>query len=307
MDCGAGADRVVAGAGDDNVLGGDGRDTVSGGDGSDTVRSGTGDDLLHGGHGDDSLCGGADNDIVHGDEGNDVLWGQQGDDHLAGGEGSDLIVGGNGSDYMAGCYGNDFLLSRSDAGEPAPASGAARATAGAMPTGNDKLIGGLHADTYRFELMTNARSEVLAGNLRADGTVDWDAVIAEDGAAHDHWVDSIGNDSVVGYSRADGDRIEIIGHSVAVSLQHLDTNRDGRADRSLITLRSDPESGGAHAGDALGTITVFGDLVQLSDLVVDGSANIGAFARPVVGNPFPGDGFGSFPTTWGGFDVVDWM
>ncbi|WP_281932557.1 hypothetical protein, partial [Roseibium album] len=46
-----------------------------------------------------------------------------------------------------------------------------------------------------------------------------------------------------------------------------DTNGDGIVDHSLISLYSDQGSGGgAHNNDDLGTITVYGDLITLSDI-----------------------------------------
>uniref|UniRef100_UPI00273DFC9E LamG-like jellyroll fold domain-containing protein n=1 Tax=Roseibium sp. MMSF_3412 TaxID=3046712 RepID=UPI00273DFC9E len=51
------------------------------------------------------------------------------------------------------------------------------------------------------------------------------------------------------------------------SITYGDSNEDGIVDHSVISLYSDQGSGGgAHANDDLGTITVYGDLITLSDI-----------------------------------------
>ena len=55
------------------------------------------------------------------------------------------------------------------------------------------------------------------------------------------------------------------------SIEHLDSNGDGRADYSLITVISQQGAAGAHDEDLLGTITVYGNLVKASDIKVAAS------------------------------------
>ena len=74
------------------------------------------------------------------------------------------------------------------------------------------------------------------------------------------------------------DKIVIRGHTVDASVEQIDEDRDGQADYSLITLTSNQGgNGGAHDGDHLGTITVYGDLITEDDLAVDNMAFFGAF------------------------------
>ncbi len=55
------------------------------------------------------------------------------------------------------------------------------------------------------------------------------------------------------------------------SIEHLDSNGDGKADYSLITVISQQGASGAHDEDLLGTITVYGNLVKASDIKVAAS------------------------------------
>ncbi|MEP1379309.1 MAG: calcium-binding protein, partial [Paracoccaceae bacterium] len=68
--------------------------------------------------------------------------------------------------------------------------------------------------------------------------------------------------------RAEGDRIVIEGHTTEIAdITYGDANGDGVLDHSIISLYSDQgNNGGAHNLDELGTITVYGDLVKLSDI-----------------------------------------
>lgn len=129
----------------------------------------------------------------------DSCYGGDGNDWLQGGNGNDLLIGGPGNDHMGGCYGRDFLLSRSDAGEPtiARSPGGPRVTEGIVIAGSrDEMFGGQNADIFRFELLTNLRADVIARNPNPDGTIKWQAVTRENGALHDHWVESIGDDVI---------------------------------------------------------------------------------------------------------------
>jgi hypothetical protein len=53
-------------------------------------------------------------------------------------------------------------------------------------------------------------------------------------------------------------------------------NADG-VDESIITLFSNQGGAGAHDGDQLGTVTVFGDMVEEGDIELDAMAHHGAF------------------------------
>nr|WP_305123493.1 calcium-binding protein [Roseomonas sp. GC11] len=278
---GAGNDQLRGHGGADILDGGAGDDRLLGGAGNDQIDGGTGNDRLDGDDGDDQICGDAGHDTLNGGAGNDLLWGADGNDRLQGGDGGDMLTGGFGSDRLEGGAGNDILLSRSDAGEPVIAQN--RAAAKVYPgepllAANDTLQGGAGADTFRFELTMDARPEVAARHLNADGTINWRAVAGENGNLHDHWVNGIGNDTIQDFSRAQGDRIEIAGHTVQATLRLVDSNRDGTADYSLITLRSNQgANGGAHHGDLLGTIKVYGDLLTVADFTATSNVHYGAY------------------------------
>jgi Ca2+-binding RTX toxin-like protein len=212
-------------------------------------------------------------DRLDGGSGADKLWGGSGNDQLTGGTGADLLVGGFGSDRMEGGNGNDVLLSRSDDGEMVAAQDGSTiifgAESAAFTQTNDTLTGGSGGDTFRFEQMVNAKDEIVAKHVNDDGTIDWVGVTGENNATHDHWVDGFGNDVIRDFNRAQGDKIEISGHTAEVkSIEHRDSNGDGRNDYSVITVISQQGAAGAHDEDLLGTITVYGNLVKQSDIAV---------------------------------------
>ena len=259
--------------------------TLTGGSADHDHMNGTASgNMLFAGRSADSVAGMAGNDTLDGGAGNDKVWGGSGNDRLNGGTGDDLLVGGFGADRMEGGNGSDVLLSRSDAGEMvAEQDGTTQIFAdetAAFTAVNDTLIGGRGADTFRFETLINAKDEIIAKHVNADGTIDWAGVTGENDNVHDHWLDGIGNDVIRDFNRAQGDKIEIAGHTNEVqSIQHLDSNGDGRADYSLITVISQQGAAGAHDEDLLGTITVYGNLVRQSDISVDAGVTYGAYER----------------------------
>ena len=250
----------------------------------DHLNGTTGGNVMFSGGGDDNVAGKAGNDMLNGGSGNDKIWGGSGNDQLSGGSGNDLLVGGFGADRMDGGTGNDVLLSRSDAGEMVAAQDGttqifANETA-AFTAVNDILTGGRGADTFRFEGLVNAKDEIVAKHVNADGTIDWHGVTGENNAVHDHWVDGFGNDVIRDFNRKQGDKIEISAHTAEVkSIQHLDSNGDGKADYSVITVISQQGASGAHDEDLLGTITVYGNLVKASDIKVDAMSVYGAYEK----------------------------
>ena len=117
--------------------------------------------------------------------------------------------------------------------------------------------------------MVNAKDEIVAKHVNADGTIDWVGVTGENNATHDHWVDGFGNDVIRDFNRAQGDKIEISAHTAEVkSIEYKDSNGDGKNDYSVITVISQQGNAGAHDEDLLGTITVYGNLVKQSDIAV---------------------------------------
>jgi Ca2+-binding RTX toxin-like protein len=240
--------------------------------------------MLFAGRGDDDVAGMAGNDMLDGGNGNDSMWGGSGNDRLSGGNGNDMLTGGFGADHLNGGAGNDVLLSRSDAGEMVAAQDGttqifADETAAFTAT-NDVLTGGKGGDTFRFEGLVNAKDEIVAKHVNADGTIDWAGVTGENNNVHDHWVDGFGNDTITDFNRAQGDKIEIAAHTAEVkSIEYLDTNHDGKNDTSVITVISQQGNAGAHDEDLLGAITVHGDLVKQSDIKVDNMAVYGAYEK----------------------------
>src|ERR1044072_5211776 len=192
--------------------------------------------------------------------------GSSGHDHLNGTTSNNMLMGGGSDD-------NDVLLSRSDAGEMVAAQDGKTqifaAETAAFKAVNDTLVGGAGGDTFGFEGNVNAKDEIVAKHVNDDGTIDWVGVTGENGAVHDHWVDGFGNDVIRDFNRAQGDKIEISAHTAEVkSIEHKDSNGDGRADYSVITVISQQGNAGAHDEDLLGTITVYGNLVKQSDIAV---------------------------------------
>ncbi len=241
--------------------------------GHDHLNGTTSGNFLFAGASADTLAGMAGNDMLNGGSGDDKVWGGSGNDNLEGGTGNDLLVGGFGADKMSGGNGNDVLLSRSDAGEMVAAQDGKTqifaAETAAFTQKNDTMTGGRGADTFRFEGMVNAKDEIVAKHVNADGTIDWVGVTGENGAVHDHWVDGFGNDTITDFNRAQGDKIEISAHTAEVkSIKYVDANHDGRTDYSLITVISQQGNAGAHDEDLLGTIKVYGDKVKMSDIAV---------------------------------------
>ena len=234
--------------------------------------------------------------VMVGTDGRDFLFrhteidGSYGNDRLRGTPGDDYLDGGPGLDRLFGGPGNDVLVSRSDGWEPVIAQDydadddplgevdpESRTLSPGQPIASDDLlVGGGGADTYRFEILVNAKERILFKHVNDDGTIDWKGVTGENRLVHDHWVDRIGDEVIVGFNRSQGDKIEIVGHTVDVyKLEHLDTDDDGVLDASRLYLQSNQGNAGAHNKDKLGTITVYGDLVRSEDYTVDAHANLG--------------------------------
>ena len=240
-------------------------------------------DHLNGTTGSNTLFGGAKEDTLAGMAGNDTLNGGSGDDKVWGGSGNDNLSGGyrrRSSRRRLRRRPDGWRHRQRHAAQPV---GCGRDGRG--PGRHDADLRGLKPRRSRRSTIrspaalaptpsaskckVNAKDEIVAKHVNADGTIDWVGVTGENNATHDHWVDGFGNDVIRDFNRAQGDKIEISAHTGEVkSIQHKDSNGDGRNDYSVITVISQQGNAGAHDEDLLGTITVYGNLVKQSDIAV---------------------------------------
>ncbi len=238
------------------------------------------DGLLSGNDSDEILTG----SNVQGGYGNDQITGTDGDDFLDGGNGEDRVVGGPG---------NDLIVSRSDGREArvGRSFSAYRDPHGLIDPitktlhkeqpikGNDVLVGGPGGDTFRFITLVNAKKKIIENQTKNDGTIKWMKITLQNTYIHDHWVERIGNDIIEDFNKAEGDKIELVGHTATIPhIDHRDINNDGIKE-SILYVRSDQNAAGAHHKDYLGTITVFGDIVEKSDISKNNVPAIGIVAH----------------------------
>jgi len=139
---------------------------------------------------------------------------------------------------------------------------------------DDTLIGGDGADTFLFKPLINAKQEIIDQHTDENGVIDWTGtgVAGENDNVHDHWVDGIGNDIIYDFNAAEGDQIRIEGHTARIEIEHFDStfDDDDDVDYTVISIYSDQGgNGGAHDGDALGTITVWDAVLTADDIAVD--------------------------------------
>ena len=245
--------------------------------------------------------------------------GGYGDDTINGTAGNDRLDGGHGEDRLFGGDGDDLLISRADGREPViaqdygpaddPGGEVYERTRTIYPyqpiESDDTLEGGPGADTFRFETLINAKEHIILKHVHDNGMIHWHGVAGENDFVHDHWAERLGNEIILDFNRAEGDKIEIVGHTIdAYRLEHIDSDSDGILDASVIYLQSNQGNAGAHNKDRLGTITVFGDLVLESDYMVDAKPAYGivdfVFAideaiTPLVSTPVSEEGLPTFP------------
>jgi Ca2+-binding RTX toxin-like protein len=182
-----------------------GPDNYTGTDAPETLSALGGPDTVSGGGGADIIYGNQNADLIYGNQGNDTVYGGQGADTAYGGQGADIVYGNLGADAIYGNLGNDALYGGRD---------------------NDVLFGGQDSDL----LVGGVGDDTLTGGIGAD-TYQFGA--------------NSGRDLVLGFSTAQGDKLDFGGQTYTVS----DDGNGG----TLLTL-----SGGgtvALAGVAPGTVS----------------------------------------------------
>ncbi|MEM8788273.1 MAG: LamG-like jellyroll fold domain-containing protein, partial [Pseudomonadota bacterium] len=246
---------------------------------------------------DETLQGNDGNETLEGGAGNDTINGGYGDDKLVGGDGNDVLDGGRGSDLLEGGAGDDLLIARSDAGEQRIGQLAIDRVTRGDPDGevdeerqklrewldqplvaDDILVGGEGRDTFLLAPQLNAKREIIEKHTRADGSINWAGVAGENDELHDHWVDSMGIDIIADYNASE-DTIAVIGHTANIdgagSIEYRDVNGDG-IDESIINIVSNQHGGGgAHDRDLIGQVIVYGDKVEVEDVIVDAGVTYG--------------------------------
>jgi RTX calcium-binding nonapeptide repeat (4 copies) len=197
------------------------------------------------------------------------------DDVLTGGNGKDVLSARNGSDRLSGGKGNDLLISYSDAGEPSVLGKQVVNKNEPLKNSNDILTGGAGADTFLFALEIDAKKKFLDKHTQADGRINGGGVAGENNKSHDHWLESIGNDTITDFSIEEGDKIQIKGHTVDL----FATEKVGND--YVLRLRSNQGNAdqnnpnGAHDGDLVGTVTLKG-AAKYSEEQIKGAIEVNA-------------------------------
>ncbi|MEM7427089.1 MAG: calcium-binding protein, partial [Pseudomonadota bacterium] len=198
---------------------------------------------------------------------------------FSGSNSGNTIKLGSGQQIADGNAGSDRIISYGDGGEPDPAQtvGEEGRVNPPVPEGaaDDIITGGSGRDIFEFRALLNATAEVIAQHTNKAGVVNWRGVAGENDDVHNHWVEGWGHDTILDYTKAEGDKIIIRGHTVEVA--EITYGDDEGGSFSLIRIISQQGDGGAggantatgaHDEDELGTIKVYGDKVELDDLTV---------------------------------------
>ena len=164
--------------------------------GSDLITGSAAPDRMRGYAGDDAIQGGGGQDYLRGDEGNDSLSGGDAFDDVHGNMGNDTVAGGAGGDWVVGGQNNDVLFG---------------------DDGDDVVYGNLGADTQHggagADWVRGGREDDV---LNGDAGNDWmsgdrgdDTLSGGGGADIFNIFADAGNDRVLDFNRADGDRVKV--------------------------------------------------------------------------------------------------
>jgi Ca2+-binding RTX toxin-like protein len=188
-------ERLLGGAGDDTLSGSARGDEIHGNAGADGVYGWASDDLIYGHDGDDAVYGNRSGDEVYGNQGGDALFGGRGADMLFGGHDSDLAYGNVDADLVYGNFQKDTIFGGQ---------------------GGDTLFGGQGND----RLWGNKDDDLLAGN-KGD-----DLLIGGSGEDVFFFGRDNGDDRVVDFDGAAGDRIQTLGVQVEMTSTGNSTRLD---------------------------------------------------------------------------------
>jgi Ca2+-binding RTX toxin-like protein len=204
FDGGSGADTVQGLEGADTLNGGEGGDRLFGGLDNDSVDGGGGLNYLRGDEGDDAVVGGAQHDDINGNMGRDTLFGGDGDDWVRGGKDDDAVLAGAGDDLAFGDLGNDTV------------GGGAGADVIHGGDGDDMLRGDDGDDTLMGDL----------GRDTLDGGIGADVFVASENS---------GDDRVVAFNAAEGDRVQLDpGTAFTLAQEGSDTVIDMAGSRMVL-------------------------------------------------------------------------
>ncbi len=179
------AQFISLGEGDDTLYGGDGNDTIGSAAGNDALFGDGGSDTVIGGSGNDTVWGGSESDVVYGNTNDDLMYGNQANDTMFGGQDSDTMFGGQDSDVVYGNFADDVVYGN---------------------MADDTVYGGQGDDT----MYGGAGDDFLYGGLGGDvliGGKGNDVMVTGDGADSIMVGRTAGEDMIIDFSGADGDRI----------------------------------------------------------------------------------------------------
>ncbi|MGL6340840.1 MAG: hypothetical protein ACRC80_17065, partial [Waterburya sp.] len=94
-------------------------------------------------------------------------------------------------------------------------------------TGDDVFSGTSGVNTFDVNLLLNAKPEIYQQHVDSEGKINWESITGENDNYHDHWLDSMGQDTIVDFSGTggEGDKINISGYTVAIAVLEESDNQ----------------------------------------------------------------------------------